>query len=68
MGTKQEKDANWGGSRQGAGRKKKVAKYVGFGAPDDVAGILERVENRTAFIIEAIRHYARTTDMENPGQ
>ena len=64
METNQEKAQNWGGSRQGAGRKKKVAKYVGFGAPDDVAQILDSVPNRTAFIIDAIRHYAETVGIQ----
>ena len=43
-----------GGSRIGAGRKKTTAKRYGFNAPEDVCTILEKVDDTTSFICEAI--------------
>ena len=43
-----------GGSRIGAGRKKTTAKRYGFNAPEDVCTILEKVDDKTSFICEAI--------------
>lgn len=49
----------WGGKREGSGRKKTTSKSIALRIPEDVAEILDHVENRSAFIIEAIRHYAK---------
>lgn len=49
----------WGGEREGSGRKKTTSKSIALRIPEDVAEILDHVENRSAFIIEAIRHYAK---------
>ncbi len=52
----------WGGRRAGAGRKATSGNVatIGLRIPADVEEILSRQENRTAFIIEAIReHYKR---------
>lgn len=56
MQEKQEKNENWGGQRQGAGRKKKYAKPYYFNATEDVMAILEAVpsKQRTDFINECI--------------
>ncbi len=55
-----EKNTNkWGGKREGAGRKKTTSKSIALRIPEDVAEILDQVENRSAFIIEAIRQYAK---------
>ena len=49
----------WGGKREGSGRKKTTSKSIALRIPEDVAEILDHVENRSTFIIEAIRHYAK---------
>lgn len=50
----------WGGARSGAGRKKSDnVKTLGFCAPQDVVDILNAQPNRSAYIIEAIRAYAK---------
>ncbi len=54
MGKEQDKRANWGGSRPGAGRKRKTAKRYGFNADERVTAILEQVPDKTAFITEAV--------------
>lgn len=61
METNEEKNQNWGGKRTGAGRPKKFSnnKTIALRIPEDVVAILDSVENRSAFIVEAIRHYAR---------
>lgn len=50
-----------GGKREGAGRPVTVGSRnrIGLRVPDDIVEILERQPNRTAFILEAIRSYAR---------
>ncbi len=55
----EEKKNNWGGARAGAGRPKGRNNYksIGLRIPEDVAEILDRQENRSAYIIEAIRAY-----------
>lgn len=55
----EEKTNNWGGKREGAGRKRKAVKNVGFRATPEVAAILDMVENRTDFISEAIVKLAK---------
>ena len=59
METNQEKAQNWGGARRGAGRPKKFSnnKTIALRIPEDVVAVLDTVPNRSAFIIEAIRHY-----------
>lgn len=47
-----------GGYRPGAGRKKTTAKTYGFNAPEDIRQILEKCENITEYIINAIREKA----------
>ena len=59
METNEEKKQNWGGKREGAGRKKTTSKSIALRIPEDVAEILDSVENRTAYIIEAIRYYRK---------
>lgn len=48
-----------GGARKGSGRKKTTAASIALRIPEDVAEILAKVDNRSAFIVEAVRHYAR---------
>ena len=49
------KEKSWGGARSGAGRKRKYAKSVFFGATQEVADILDRLEeNRSDFINRCI--------------
>lgn len=57
----EKKKNGHGGARAGAGRPVTVnnSRSIGLRVPQDVAEILERQENRSAFIIEAIRAYAR---------
>lgn len=48
----------WGGARNGAGRKKKYAKNIFFGATQEVADILDQLEeNRSDFINRCIMQY-----------
>lgn len=51
--------SQWGGKRDGAGRPAKSVRSIALRVPRDVADILDRQENRSAFIIEAIRAYDR---------
>lgn len=45
----------WGGARNGAGRKKKYAKNIFFSATQEVADILDQMEeNRSDFINRCI--------------
>lgn len=48
-----------GGARAGAGRKKTTAKQYGFKAPEEVSAILEKVDDKTAFICEAVLKLAK---------
>ena len=59
--TKESPKTGWGGKRQGAGRRSDnpSKRSIALRVPDDVAEILDRQENRSAFIIEAIRAYDR---------
>lgn len=59
MGNDEKNPQKWGGKREGAGRKKTTSKSIALRIPDDVVEILDNVENRSAFIIEAIRLYAK---------
>lgn len=58
---KGKKKTGWGGKRQGAGRPvtNPTTRSIALRIPDDVAEILDRQENRSAYIIEAIRAYDR---------
>ena len=65
MGNNEEKKSGRGGRRAGAGRKKgsgNCTHSIAIRIPDDVAEILSKVGNRSAFIVEAIRYYARLTN------
>lgn len=49
-----------GGRREGAGRKRTATKSIALRIPADVEKILDGVEgSKSAYIIEAIREYAR---------
>ena len=50
----QVKRGQRGGKREGSGRKKTTSKTYGFNAPESVVEILEKVPNKTDFIIQAI--------------
>ena len=55
----ENKKTNWGGARRGAGRPKgDSCTSIALRIPQDVADILARQPNRSAYIIEAIRAYA----------
>ena len=56
----QEKKS-WGGKRAGAGRPnvRNNTRTIALRIPDDVAAILDRQPNRSAYIIEAIKEYDR---------
>ena len=51
-----------GGARPGAGRQRGCNNYrsIGIRIPEDVARILDEQENRSAYIIAAIRAYAQS--------
>lgn len=56
----EEKTNQWGGKREGSGRKKKAAAQIGLRVPEDIANILVSIEgSKTDFICEAIRFYAK---------
>lgn len=57
----EKKKGQWGGRRQGAGRKSDnpSTRSIALRIPADVAEILDRQDNRSAYIIEAIRAYDR---------
>lgn len=57
----EEKKTGWGGARAGAGRPKGRNNFrtIGLRIPQDVAEIIDRQPNRSAYIIEAIRAYDR---------
>lgn len=50
----QAKKSLRGGKRDGAGRKKTTSKRYGFNAPKEIEEILEKVPDKTAYIIQAI--------------
>lgn len=54
---------SWGGARKGAGRPRSIdnCKSIALRIPQDIAEILDKQPNRSAFIIDAIRHYVKTT-------
>lgn len=56
---KETKKSGHGGRRAGAGRPTTVGntRTIALRIPADVAGILDRQPNRSAYIIEAIRAY-----------
>lgn len=56
---KGKKKNGWGGKREGAGRPvtNPTTRSIALRIPGDVAEILDRQDNRSAFIIEAIRAY-----------
>lgn len=58
---KGKKKNGWGGRREGAGRPtdNPSTRSIALRIPADVAEILDRQENRSAYIIEAIRAYDR---------
>lgn len=58
------KKNGWGGARPGAGRPngRKAVRSIALRIPEDVAEILDRQKNRSAYIIEAIRAYAVNND------
>ena len=57
----QNNKKNWGGAREGAGRKKKYAKTLFFNATEEVVDIIEAVPRteRADFINRAILAYCR---------
>lgn len=59
--TNEKKKKSWGGKRAGAGRPvtNPTTRSIALRIPDDVAEILDRQPNRSAYIIEAIRAYDR---------
>ena len=58
---KEKKKNGWGGRREGAGRRSDNpnTRSIALRIPKDVADILDRQDNRSAYIIEAIRAYDR---------
>ena len=63
--TSENKQSNWGGKRENAGRKKKyLGKYYGFNSTMEVDAILQGVTgNKTDFINEAILHFAKFKEL-----
>lgn len=57
METETPNQSKRGGSRPGAGRKKTTSSSIALRIPADVEQILSQVEQRSAYIVEAIRYY-----------
>lgn len=59
--TNEKRKNGWGGRRSGAGRPvtNPTTRSIALRIPEDVAEILDRQPNRSAYIIEAIRAYDR---------
>lgn len=57
----EEKKNGRGGRREGAGRPATInsTRTISIRIPEDIAAILDAQENRSAYIIEAIRAYDR---------
>lgn len=57
----EEKKNRRGGRREGAGRPVTInsTRTISIRIPEDIAAILDAQENRSAYIIEAIRAYDR---------
>lgn len=55
----ERKNENWGGAREGAGRKKKYAKTCFFNATEEVVAIIEAIprNERADFINRCISYY-----------
>lgn len=56
----EETTKQWGGKREGAGRKKTVGgvKNLGLRVPQDILDILDKVDKRSEFIFTAVREKA----------
>ncbi len=56
-----EKKSGRGGKREGAGRPRTVGatNRISYRVPDDIIAILDGQPNKSAFVIAAIRAYAR---------
>lgn len=59
MENNQSEKPKRGGKREGAGRKKTTCKTYCFNAPDGTVQILEKVPQKTAFIIAAVEEKAK---------
>lgn len=58
----EETSNNWGGKREGSGRKKtNHGKYYGFNSTLEVDEILQNMKKKTEFINAAILEYAKKT-------
>lgn len=62
----EETKTTWGGARKGAGRKKTGNVSVFFRLPADLIALLDGVGNKSAFVAEAIRHYAEAKGITIP--
>lgn len=56
----EETAKQWGGKREGAGRKKTTGgvKNLGLRVPQDILDILDKVDKRSEFIFTAVREKA----------
>lgn len=53
-------NSNWGGVREGAGRKKTKARNTGFRCTQEASDVLDKLSmSKTDFINEAIMFYAK---------
>ena len=72
MTTENDNKKEWGGKREGSGRKKTSAKTIGLRIPQDVVDILAEAAaegiKSTDYIVAAIRayHAANREDREVP--
>lgn len=57
---KEEKTkGNWGGKREGSGRKRKTGRHYSYSADMDLVPVLDKQENRNRFINDAVREKAK---------
>ena len=59
MSENQTEKPKWGVKREGAGRKKTACKSCTFKVSEEVIRILEKVPNKTAFVVAAVVEKAR---------
>jgi len=67
MQENEKKNQNWGGARQGAGRKKKYAKTCFFNATEEVVDIIKAIPRteRADYINHCISYYHKHNPQES---
>lgn len=56
---KEKPNDNWGGKRDGSGRKRRTGRTYSYSADIDLVPVLDKQENRNRFINDAVREKAK---------